>query len=334
MQLDQAFRDLNIVQDFIPVTNSNRPGTRLTPTHITIHNTDNSSPGADAAAHARYVKGADAQARQVSWHYTVDDRIIYQSLPVNEVGWHSGPGNSKSIGIEICMHQGMNEAQAYDRAALLVAVLALQNGIAVPDRIVQHNFWTGKNCPRVLRDKPNGWSGFLAKVQTALAQLRSAPKAAPQAIVHASGQDLRASEQRCAERRRARRPQNECEPQEGRKEQSQAARREEKNQKAKEDCQEQATGLSPSRSDRSAPADAGATPSFAISRLRIKKRPPLGGRFGIRKESFRPAAAAPSHRSGCRAADAACRKAAPRRRAASTARTLLRAPGACLRAVP
>ena len=189
MQLDQAFRDLNIVQDFIPVTNSNRPGTRLTPTHITIHNTDNSSPGADAAAHARYVKGADAQARQVSWHYTVDDRIIYQSLPVNEVGWHSGPGNSKSIGIEICMHQGMDESKAYDRAALLVAVLALQNGIAVPDRIVQHNFWTGKNCPRVLRDKPNGWSGFLAKVQTALAQLRSAPKAAPQAIVHASGQD-------------------------------------------------------------------------------------------------------------------------------------------------
>ena len=110
MQLDQAFRDLNIVQDFIPVTNSNRPGTRLAPTHITIHNTDNASPGADAAAHARYVKGADAQARQVSWHYTVDDRVIYQSLPANEVGWHAGPGNSKSIGIEICMHQGMNEA--------------------------------------------------------------------------------------------------------------------------------------------------------------------------------------------------------------------------------
>jgi N-acetylmuramoyl-L-alanine amidase CwlA len=189
MQLDQAFRDLNIVQDFIPTTNSNRPGTRLKPTHITIHNTDNASPGADAAAHARYVKGADAQARQVSWHYTVDDRTIYQSLPVNEVGWHSGPGNSKSIGIEICMHRGMNEAQAYDRAALLVAVLALQNGISVPDRIVQHHSWTGKHCPRVLRDKPHGWSGFLAKVETALAQLRSAPKSAPRAVLHAGDND-------------------------------------------------------------------------------------------------------------------------------------------------
>jgi N-acetylmuramoyl-L-alanine amidase CwlA len=189
MQLDQAFRDLNIVQDFIPVTNSNRPGTRLVPTHITIHNTDNANLGADAAAHARYMKGADAQARQVSWHYTVDDRIIYQSLPVNEVGWHAKQGNSKSIGIEICMHQGMNEAKAYDRAALLVAVLALQNGIPVPSRIVQHYFWTEKHCPRVLRDKPNGWSDFLAKVQAALTQLRSAPKVAPQTVTHVAGYD-------------------------------------------------------------------------------------------------------------------------------------------------
>ncbi len=59
---------------------------------------------------------------------------------------------------------------------LLVAVLALQNGIAVPSGIVQHHFWTGKHCPRVLRDKPNGWSGFLAKVQAALTQLRSAQR--------------------------------------------------------------------------------------------------------------------------------------------------------------
>jgi N-acetylmuramoyl-L-alanine amidase CwlA len=191
MQLEQAFQRLNIVQDFIPVGHSNRPGRPLTPTYITIHNTDNPNPGADAAAHARYVKGQDAQTRQVSWHYTVDDRVIYQSLPVNEIGWHAGAGNSKSIGIEICMHQGMNEAQAYDRAALLVAVLALQNAIAVPQRIVQHNFWTGKHCPRVLRDKPNGWSGFLAKVQSALMQLQphAVAKMAPAKVTHIGDHD-------------------------------------------------------------------------------------------------------------------------------------------------
>lgn len=190
LRLEKAFAQLNIVQDFIPRANSNRPGTRLVPTHITIHNTDNASPGADAAAHARYVKGQDAQARQVSWHYTVDDRVIFQSLPANEVGWHSGPGNSKSIGIEICMHQGMDEAAAYDRAALLVAVLAQQNGVAVPANVVQHNFWTGKHCPRVLRDRPNGWSGFLAKVQAALTALRAIPKAVDAPLTHGGGDDF------------------------------------------------------------------------------------------------------------------------------------------------
>jgi N-acetylmuramoyl-L-alanine amidase CwlA len=181
MTLEQAFRELNIVQDFIPRTHSNRPGRPLTPTHVTIHNTGNPNPGADAAAHARYVKSADAQRRQVSWHYTVDDRAIYQSLPVNEVGWHAGQGNSKSIGIEICMHRGMDEDAAYDRAALLVAVLMLQNGIPPRGRIVQHNHWTGKNCPIVLRTKSDGWDWFLAKVGAALASLRSETPAAARA---------------------------------------------------------------------------------------------------------------------------------------------------------
>jgi hypothetical protein len=102
MNLDIAQLRLNIVQDYVPVGNSNRPGTRLSPSSITIHNTDNSSPGANAAAHARYMKGPDAQKRQVSWHFTVDDKFVYQSLPTNEIGWHSGTheGNSSSIGIE------------------------------------------------------------------------------------------------------------------------------------------------------------------------------------------------------------------------------------------
>jgi N-acetylmuramoyl-L-alanine amidase CwlA len=58
MTLEEAFQKLNVVQDFVPTGSSNRPGRRLTPTHITIHNTDNAGPGADARAHARYIKGA------------------------------------------------------------------------------------------------------------------------------------------------------------------------------------------------------------------------------------------------------------------------------------
>ena len=167
MQLDQAFAELNIVQDFVPAGNSNRPGRKLTPTAITIHNTDNASVGANAAAHAKYQKGADARKRKVSWHFTVDDKSVYQSLPTNEIGWHAGSsaGNASSIGIEICMNADLDVPAAYKRAALLTAVLAFQNKIRVPGQIVQHNHWSGKNCPRILRAKPNGWKDFLDQVK-------------------------------------------------------------------------------------------------------------------------------------------------------------------------
>lgn len=174
MNLDAAQLKLNIVQDYVPVGNSNRPGTRMTATSITIHNTDNESPGANAAAHARYMKGPDAQKRQVSWHFTVDDKYVYQSLPTNEVAWHAGArqGNETSIGIEICMNSDMRDPDAcYDRAALLTAWLAYRLGIHVPSGVYQHHDWSGKNCPRVLRAKPDGWSNFLAKVQRSFKNL-------------------------------------------------------------------------------------------------------------------------------------------------------------------
>jgi N-acetylmuramoyl-L-alanine amidase CwlA len=177
MQIDEAYRQLNVVQDFIPAGNSNRPGRRLEPTLITIHNTDNESPGANAAAHAKYQKGADARKRQVSWHFTVDDKFVFQSLPTNEIGWHAGKrqGNTSSIGIEICMNPELDVPATYRRAALLTAVVALQHKIPVTRGIVTHQSWTGKHCPRVLLDKPNGWKDFLAQVKTYYDDLEETP---------------------------------------------------------------------------------------------------------------------------------------------------------------
>jgi N-acetylmuramoyl-L-alanine amidase CwlA len=166
MQIDEAYASLNIVQDFVPIGNSNRPGTKLNPSSITIHNTDNADKGANAAAHAKYMKGADAQNREVSWHFTVDDKFVYQSLPTNEIGWHSGSpqGNASSIGIEICMNSDLDVPKAYERAALLTAVIAYRLGVQVPSGLFQHHDWSGKNCPRVLRAKHNGWSDFVDTV--------------------------------------------------------------------------------------------------------------------------------------------------------------------------
>jgi hypothetical protein len=167
LSLEEAYAQLNIVQDFIPVGHSNRPGKRIVPTAITIHNTDNAELGADAAAHAHYLKSADARRRKVSWHFTVDDKRAYQSLPINEIGWHTNnkKGNAISIGVQICMNNDLDASAAYRRAALLAAVLTFQNEIKVPKRIFQHYDWSGKNCPRVLRDTTNSWQNFLAQIQ-------------------------------------------------------------------------------------------------------------------------------------------------------------------------
>lgn len=151
---------LPIKKDFIPVGNSNRPGTIIIPTHITIHNTANKQPGADALMHAKYVKGSDARERQVSWHFTVDDKHIIQHLPVGvgitEKGWHAGSGNASSIGIEICEYEGIDFEKAVRNAQELVVHLMAE--LTIPaDNVVPHQKWTGKDCPHVILHE---WGGF------------------------------------------------------------------------------------------------------------------------------------------------------------------------------
>lgn len=151
----------------------------MNPVWITIHDTANSSKGADALAHARYLKGDRAAALPVSWHYTIDDKHIMQHLPIDEIGWHAGdgrngPGNRTSIGIEICENADGDRARAEANAAALVVVLLQQLGLGA-DRVVQHNRWTGKNCPRVLRSRPDGWKLFIAVIEERLQLVTPAP---------------------------------------------------------------------------------------------------------------------------------------------------------------
>lgn len=162
-----------ITQSLIPVGKKNRPGYKLTPKYITIHDTANPGKGADAAAHAAYVKGSAAASIPSSWHFTVDDKVIYQHLPLTENGWHcgdgtNGPGNRQSIGIEICENKDGNRAQAEANAAWLTAKLLRDYGLKI-GAVKQHYDWSGKNCPRVLRGRAGGWTGFLAAVEKHLA---------------------------------------------------------------------------------------------------------------------------------------------------------------------
>src|SRR5690606_404390 len=156
---------MRIIQDFIPKGRINRPAFTMKPLYITVHNTANTKPTANAKMHARYVKNPSTAA---SWHFTVDDGdVIYQHLPLNENGWHAGDGhgdgNRKSIGIEICEYAGINAARANDNAIWLIKRLMADHNIPVAN-VVPHQRWSGKQCPRKLLPI---WPSFVAKLSAA-----------------------------------------------------------------------------------------------------------------------------------------------------------------------
>ncbi|MBE7115599.1 S-layer homology domain-containing protein [Bacillus paranthracis] len=148
----------------VPKGNENiRPGYAMEPKYITIHETANTSKGANALNHAKYL---DNQARgntdrSASWHFTVDDKEIYQHLPLNEVGWHAGDktGNYESIGIEIAVNSDGNYTKAVENARKLAAFLMNELNISL-DHVQKHQFWSGKNCPAFMIQRGQ-WDAFL-----------------------------------------------------------------------------------------------------------------------------------------------------------------------------
>ena len=150
----------------------------MRPAYITIHSTEN--PGGTAEMHAHYLLSSGKRSKNnprfgrsgwVTWHYTVDDHEVAQHLLPTEQGDHAdygGPGDTSSIGIEICeFRDPQRQAAALDRGARLAAALADQFGIP-QSHIVPHKHWprwdygaAGKPCPRILLERdphsPGGW---------------------------------------------------------------------------------------------------------------------------------------------------------------------------------
>ena len=157
---------IEVKKDFIPAGRLNRPAYYNPGQFITVHETGNFSKGADAAAHARYLKTVNDK---ISWHYTVDDKDCYQHLPEEETAFHAGDGagdgNRKSIGIEICVNEGGELEKAVNNAARLVAKIMVRRKIPL-ENIVPHHHWSGKNCPQgILAGKPVNWQDFLFLVE-------------------------------------------------------------------------------------------------------------------------------------------------------------------------
>lgn len=119
-------------------------------TSITVHETDNTSLGADAQAHANLQTSGNV--RQASWHIQVDDVEAIRSYPDEAQCWHAGTreGCETSIAVEICVNADGDYDKAFTRAANTVAELRQKHDLP-RSAVVQHSHWTGKNCPRQMR---------------------------------------------------------------------------------------------------------------------------------------------------------------------------------------
>ena len=135
--------------------------------YLTIHQTGNTAAGANAKAHH------NLQARSgigYGWHWQVDDHEAIQTHDHDFKIWHAGDGrgkgNTESISIEICVNLDGDYNQAVENGAKLASIILKEENIDI-SRMVQHNYWTGKNCPEQIRACKNGicWSNFVEKVK-------------------------------------------------------------------------------------------------------------------------------------------------------------------------
>lgn len=145
-----------VIPDVLMVTN-----------FITIHNTGNI--GASAKNNHNYMKNCNKNGDRIaSWHFTVDDKEIYQAAPANMRCYHAGTsrGNNTSIGIEICMFNDKErQRKAYLNAIELVKILMKQYNLSI-DKVRQHYAWTKKDCPAWLRSGKFGftWTWFTKQI--------------------------------------------------------------------------------------------------------------------------------------------------------------------------
>ncbi len=179
MSVDSVPRQIKLLKRYIPKGRYGRWKHRpMRPRYITIHSTQNYS--GDAWDHSRALNKGALRARNslgyLTWHFTIDDSVAIQHLPLNERGEHAdfdGPGNRYSIGIEMCEHRGNNRSITIDKTARLSAYLMHKYGIPLKN-VVPHYHWprrgrrpAHKNCPHFLMD--NGrpgrkWAWFISKV--------------------------------------------------------------------------------------------------------------------------------------------------------------------------
>lgn len=130
--------------------------------YIVVHDTGNTSDGADAFAHLKYLEHAE---RYGSAHYYVDDTRIVQPIGDTKIAWAVGDNqghgkylngvtNSNSISVELCINRDGDYKKAYKNTVELVKNLMKKFNVSA-DRVVRHYDVSRKSCPNTFR--ANNW---------------------------------------------------------------------------------------------------------------------------------------------------------------------------------
>jgi N-acetylmuramoyl-L-alanine amidase CwlA len=87
----------SIKVDIVDSSNTDKRSNRLRSEtrYITVHNTGMNDPSHNAKLLNDIQHRKDG--REASWHFSIDDTDVYQSLPIDEVGYHAGDGTSRAL---------------------------------------------------------------------------------------------------------------------------------------------------------------------------------------------------------------------------------------------
>lgn len=150
----------------------NRSGARLNWTGIRQHETGNTNPGTGPKMHAEWqYNGTQGHPDGcVAVHFYVGGKTVYQTLPVNEQGIHSGDaGNQTQVAIEACVNSDGDFTRTRATAARLEAGLQFIGGLTPEDDMWMHHETSG--CPPNLR---RVWPDFEKQVRQYLNEIQAA----------------------------------------------------------------------------------------------------------------------------------------------------------------
>jgi len=167
---------VNLIINLLPFSEKHRPGTqRQMPGFWVQHETDNHHVGAGARMHRNFLfDGApDNNGREqfLSYHFAVDDREIYQMVPIDEVTFQAadgaGPGNMSGISCEMCVNDDGDKQLTRRNTVALARAICNRLGLHA-DRVKRHwDFNAGDpgrhHCPDVMMND-GFWPTFVALV--------------------------------------------------------------------------------------------------------------------------------------------------------------------------